>query len=199
MRLSLGMPVQFGPIKGMVFGGPFREYVPGTRRLVGVKMAAEIDHPHDISIPTHDFSIPDDEEMMAGMLAAITALHKGNDIYAGCMGGIGRTGLFMGCMAKLMADWEMATNEDGGLDVVLVDPVKYVRHHYKSHAIETQEQQSFVRGFNTDEAVVHLQDLLGCRVKEPEVQVAPKVEEVRLITAWDWMTNPVMTWLRLWK
>lgn len=172
MSLQGGIPVSYGNIKGVIFGGRFVQYIPGTRRLVGVKMAAEIDHPHEISIPTEDFSVPTHAEMEVGMVAALTALAEGNDIYAGCMGGVGRTGLFMGCMAKLMTDYE------GGV-VGYCDPVKYVRKHYKSHAIETQEQQDFVRTFDTTYLVEFVDALQKPKVVTKEVFLSP----------WDW-------WLR---
>lgn len=193
MKLVLGMPVKFGPLKGMIYGGPFKEYVPGTRRLVGVKMAAEINHPHDISIPTEDFSIPDECDMKVGINLALKALVEGNDIYAGCMGGIGRTGLFMGCMAKLMADWHLMTGEHW-LDPDLFDPVKYVRHYYKAHAIETQEQQAFVRGFDTAPGLAYLNTTLPFEPLPME-----KEEKVAEPTMLDWFFNPVKAWAQLWK
>lgn len=170
MRLDAGIPVSIGKIKGFVFGGPFKKYVPGTRRLVGVKMAAEIHHPHEVSIPTEDFSIPDEGDMQAGLILALEAMLDGNDVYVGCMGGIGRTGLFMGCMAKLMQDCA-----DAGYEPVINtgDPVQWVRGNYVSHAIETREQKLFVRHFNTTPIVEWLETVHKVQVKEVEV---PRVE-----------------------
>jgi len=150
MALDKGIPFEAGDVKGTIFGGPYRDYHEGTRRLVGVKMAEEIDHPHDISVPVEDFSIPTPDEMQAGVLGSISYMARGNDIYAGCMGGIGRTGLFMGCMAKVMIDFHK------GAYAGFSDPVLYVRHFYKPHAIETIDQQAFVKNFNTEPALVHL-------------------------------------------
>lgn len=177
MELNKGVEVRFGPISGMIYGGPFKNYVPRTRRLVGVKMAAEIMHPHEISIPTEDFSVPSREDMVAGMKEAIIALASGEDIYAGCMGGIGRTGLFMGCMVKLSIDYNMSM---AGPDSVVhsLDPVSVVRAGYKSHAIETAEQQSFVRTFPTEQLIEYINDVIeskarewGCKAPEAEVRV----------------------------
>lgn len=142
------MPVRFGKVKAQIFGGPFRHYVPRNRRLVGVKMAAEVSHPHDINIPTRDFSVPDLKDMHIGVQQALQAILDGNDIYVGCMGGTGRTGLFMGCLAAVMFDFAGPVAE---LESVfgMSDPVKYVRKHYRPHAIETDEQEIFVRNFPT--------------------------------------------------
>lgn len=170
MELSKGMPVQFGKLHGMIYGGPFRRYEQGTRRLVGVKMAAEIDHPHEISIPTEDFSVPDILAMQEGISLALRKLVAGNDIYAGCMGGIGRTGLFMGCMAKLMGDYAA---KDMDLLAPRLDPVKYVRSNYMGHAIETQEQQRFVRSFDTTGLLLELAEMLEPKVEEATPPPAP--------------------------
>lgn len=155
MELAKKMPVKLGNIYGDIYGGPFRNFVPNTRRLVGVKMAAEIDHPHDFRVDTEDFSIPEEHDVLRGLAYAIRSLSEGKDIYAGCMGGTGRTGLFMGCMAKLMKDY--------GEDVD--DPVLYVRKHYKPHAIETAQQVQFVRELNTSELIPLVRTLQPHRVE----------------------------------
>lgn len=170
MRLDKGIPFQLGTIEATIFGGPFKNYESGTRRLVGVKMAVEIDHPHEIHIDTEDFSVPDPVDMERGMIKALLAMSRGYDVYAGCMGGIGRTGLFMGCMAKLMQDYHHDKS------MIWFDPVAYVRKHFKAHAIETQEQQDYVRTFNTKDVLEYAKTL-----------VEPKVVYVeRVLTPWQW-------------
>jgi len=158
--LSEGINVYFGRISGRVFGGRFRNYVSGTRRLVGVKMAQEVNHPHECSVPTKDFSIPSEGDMKKGILFALRAFSAGSDVYAGCMGGIGRTGLFMGCMAKVMQDFYNGE---------FSDPVDYVRENYRSRAIETPAQEEFVRSFDTTEALAWLRDTLGPEIVVKEV------------------------------
>lgn len=151
MDLDRGIGIKAGVVEGVVFGGPYRKYKEGTRRLIGVKMAAEIDHPHDISVPTEDFSIPDDQDLEDGIIGALDALATGKDVYVGCMGGIGRTGLFMGVMIKAVHEY----NE------VKEDPVLFVRSYYNHHAVETEQQRAFVRGFDTSAIVTHLNKLNG--------------------------------------
>ena len=154
MNLQNSIPFNAGKVRGILFGGPYKQYEPNTRRLVGVKMAKEITHPHDISIPTVDFSVPDTKDMIAGMAEAIEAIYAGNDIYVGCMGGIGRTGLFLACMHKVELDYYGKVG----------DPVAYVRKHYYKHAIETEEQKNYVRTINTDDLVRRVRAL-----SEPKV------------------------------
>lgn len=165
MKLQKGIPVKFGAIEGTIYGGPFVRYVPGTRRLVGVKMAVEINHPHDFKVDTEDYSVPTQEAMQEGVMYAIDQLSKGKDVYAGCRGGIGRTGLFMACIASVMLDYTDAT---GSYPLVQFDPVGYVRYHYFPHAVETKGQKAFVKEFNTEPAVSWLikhNDLLNGSVK----------------------------------
>lgn len=172
MKLTESMPVKFGRLEGVIYGGPFRHYVPGTRRLVAVKMAQEIDHPHDIAVDTEDFSVPEVKVMQQGLMAALKAFDEGKDVYAGCMGGTGRTGTFMGCMAKAMMDYDQEHS-----DRSIKDPVAYVRAHYRKHAIETQEQMNYVRTFDTAPVLEFLQQLQEART----VYVDRTVEVERIV------------------
>jgi len=151
MNLVRGVKFVVPGVDAMIYGGPFRKYREGTRRLVGVKMAVEIDHPHEISIPTEDYSVPDVLDLRGGMIEAIQEMRKGKDVYAGCMGGVGRTGLFMACMTKVaMTACPEEYEED-------LDPVLYVRSNYNPHAVETQQQMRFVSTFDTSPILKYLQ------------------------------------------
>lgn len=144
------LPFKAGVIRGSIYGGPFKSYEQGTRRLVGVKMAKEIKHPHEIDIPVVDYGIPEESVMQMGLLRALAELERGNDIYAGCMGGVGRTGLFIGCMSKVLIDYH------AGAYMGEIDPVKLTRKVFKGHAIETPEQEAFVLGFDTEVATTFI-------------------------------------------
>lgn len=147
MGLTKGFMVTVGPHRAMIYGGPYRQYIPGQRRLVGVKMAKEIEADHDIDIPTKDFSVPNVGALQQGLSDAIRHIALGNDVYVGCMGGIGRTGLFMGCLLKALHD---AAPEEFEAPF---DPVMMTRELYSSHAIETAEQMDYVREFPTEPVV----------------------------------------------
>lgn len=176
MKLSAGFKVRLGDCEYQIFGGRYKDFDPEERRLIGVKMAAEINHPCDVSIPTVDFSVPDQKAMKEGIIKALSLMLKGNDLYVGCMGGVGRTGLFMACMLKVMDTYEGA---------VVEDPVKKTRRLYKPHAVETEQQIEYVNDFDVSEIVEFLNE-----------QFAPKVEYVRVIqqrtvvmTPWEWAYN----------
>lgn len=177
MQLSKGIPVRFGTLKGTVFGGRFLNYEAGTRRLVGIKMAQEIDHPHDFKVDTPDFSVPSVADMQQGILYGLQALADGKDIYVGCMGGIGRTGLYMGCMAKLMKDFHNSKDDEAG--PMAMDPVKYVRTWYMSHAIETAAQQAYVQTFDTAPALAWLYEREEAYA--PKTAPAPVIREVEVV------------------
>lgn len=114
----------------VVIGGPYRSRTKGT---VGVKMAVEIKDPCEISIPTRDFSTPSVGDVDAGLRQAVSRLMDGEQLYVGCMGGYGRTGLFLSILAKAFK--------------VSNDPVAYVRAVYSPRAVETGEQERFVASY----------------------------------------------------
>ena len=123
------------PLRGkkhyVAFGGPFIEK-PKDQGFVGVKMAAEIRVPCEIDIPTPDFQVPPKDVLDKGLLEAVKAIIKGDKVYVGCMAGRGRTGLFLSILVKAFG---------------VENPVKFVREHYYSHAVETRGQYDFVTNY----------------------------------------------------
>jgi len=118
-----------------VVGGPYKER-PNT--YVGVKLAEEINRPCDVNIPTVDFDVPPKAVLDAGLAQAVTLLLAGEPLYVGCMGGKGRTGLFMAVLAKVLG---------------VVNPVEYVRAEYYAHAVETKSQYAYVTEYEAPAAV----------------------------------------------
>lgn len=113
----------------VVTGGPFHD-CPSTYK--GVKMAAEIRKDCAVDIPTQDFKTPDRLTLYRGLEEAVSLVLAGEPLYVGCMGGKGRTGLFLAVLAKAFG---------------VKNPIKYVRKHYYSHAVETKDQEAFVKAF----------------------------------------------------
>jgi hypothetical protein len=112
-----------------VTGGP---YYDRPTSMVGVKMAQEIHLPCDVDIPTRDFSVPTPATLAYGLAEAVEQMLRGEPLYVGCMGGRGRTGLFLAVLAKAMG---------------VKQPVEFVRKHYYPHAVETADQYRFVQEF----------------------------------------------------
>lgn len=135
----------FGQFRGYVYGGPYRKK---PHDIIGVKMAEEIHEKCDVSIPTVDFSVPKVHDLTQGVMIAMAHLKEHGELYVGCMGGIGRTGLFMATLARLM---EM--NGDLGIcqDTGVPPSIMYVRDNYCGHAVETKEQMKYITKLDLDD------------------------------------------------
>jgi protein-tyrosine phosphatase len=81
-----------------------------------------------------DFGLPVNPAELRERLAEALTRSAAERVEVGCMGGRGRTGTALACLAVL----------DGA---PAADAVAYVRQHYSPHAVETPEQASFVAGF----------------------------------------------------
>jgi protein-tyrosine phosphatase len=90
--------------------------------------------PADV-IEWEDFGVPADAEAAARLIqSAFVRAQHGALVEVGCLGGIGRTGTVLACMAVL------AGVEAG-------EAVAWVRATYRPSAVETPEQESWVRWF----------------------------------------------------
>ncbi len=82
-----------------------------------------------------DFGLPADEDTAAGQItAAFTRAKNGEQVEVGCIGGLGRTGTVLACMAILAG-------------VPADQAVQWVRANYDSRAVETLEQTEWVLWF----------------------------------------------------
>ena len=82
-----------------------------------------------------DFGLPADAAHAASQIReAFTRAQRGQVVEIGCLGGLGRTGTVLACMAVL-----------AGVDPA--DAVAWVRQNYRSGAIETTEQERWVDWF----------------------------------------------------
>lgn len=141
------IPLRIGRlIDTTVYGGPYRK-VPVD--FWGVKMAAEIDHPHMVSVPTKDFCVPKVSDLKAGLVKALMAMINEETVYAGCMGGIGRTGIFLAALAKVQIEYRRSKHRSGRGE----DPVVYVRKHFLPHAVETAEQEKYIADLDVSDIV----------------------------------------------
>lgn len=153
-QLSMPLTLKWGPFtifRALVYGGPYREAPAslGGVKVVGVKMAIEIDRECDINVPTKDFETPPPVIFRFGLEKAVQALLEDKPIYVGCMGGIGRTGLFMAGLAKIFG---LGTPHPGDKHHPPTDgSVGYVRTHYRLNALETAEQRKMIQDMHFDE------------------------------------------------
>jgi Protein-tyrosine phosphatase len=82
-----------------------------------------------------DFGVPAEPEVAAGQITdAFRQASRGELVEVGCLGGSGRTGTVLACMAVLAG-------------VPPSDAVPWVRNAYRPEAVETVEQEAWVRWF----------------------------------------------------
>ena len=81
-----------------------------------------------------DFGLPADAVALRGALVEAWERSGRERVEVGCMGGRGRTGTALACLAVL----------DG---VPADEAVEYVRRHYHPDAVETEGQRQFVAEF----------------------------------------------------
>jgi protein-tyrosine phosphatase len=89
-------------------------------------------------IEWQDFGLPrDPEAARAQIRAAFARARAGERVEVGCLGGLGRTGTVLACMATLAG-------------VPAGEAVTWVRANYDVRAVETPEQEEWVREFTSD-------------------------------------------------
>jgi Protein-tyrosine phosphatase len=86
-------------------------------------------------IEWEDFGLPVDAESARRLIqSAFRRARRGELVEVGCLGGTGRTGTVLACMAVLAG-------------VAPSEAVAWVRAAYRSTAVETAEQEDWVRSF----------------------------------------------------
>jgi len=130
-----GFYVDFEGCSGFVYGGPYAEYTHDQVNVAGVNMTAEIPRFSVVRCPIKDFSVPTVAEFKLALLEAMLTLRSTGVLYVGCAGGTGRTGLFLAGILKLVSPHVLTPDTC----------IQMVRKLYKSHAVETREQENFLR------------------------------------------------------
>lgn len=87
-----------------------------------------------IYAPVMDFSVPEEGVFQTTIPKTLQAARGGKTIVIHCHAGIGRTGMFAACLARVVFDM----NGD--------EAVAWVRE-YVPHAVENQAQYQFVKSF----------------------------------------------------
>ena len=110
--------------------------VDDAERSFGLYLDAqwEPSWPADV-IEWRDFGLPTDQKSAARKIEdAFGRARRGELVEVGCLGGRGRTGTVLACMAVLAG-------------VPAADAVAWVRDAYRPEAVETAEQEGWVRWF----------------------------------------------------
>ena len=139
------LPIKLGWNGGFldfsIRGGPYDNFKRGVNGDFGVCVRAERtqDADYDVLLPIADFSVPApglELHVRDALKDIIDAALDRKTVWVGCMGGWGRTGLFLALLAKACG---------------IEDPIGYVRKHYTPRAVETHEQVSYVQDFDVTE------------------------------------------------
>jgi hypothetical protein len=93
--------------------------------------------PHE-HVAWPDFGVPDPGEVRAALDGLLARARRGEVVEVGCLGGHGRTGTALACLAVLCG-----TPADAA--------VEWVRARYCADAVETADQRAFVQGFGAAE------------------------------------------------
>jgi len=114
-------------------GGPFNS-APYAAFRVAVRAEGISPGAADVHLPIRDFSVPEDDAAVEQALKeSFEAALQGKPVYVGCMGGYGRTGLFLALLAKTAG---------------VPAPVAWVRENYHRRAVETENQEAYVALFD---------------------------------------------------
>ncbi len=107
---------------------PDRDYGLYLDPLWGPSWSADVVEWEDFGLPEHPVDAADK------ICAAFARARQGQRIEIGCIGGLGRTGTVLACMAVLAG-------------VPPDQAVAWVRRHYDREAVETSEQEHWVQWF----------------------------------------------------
>ena len=134
MRLRGTLPLTVAGRAVTITGGPFDALPDGAFGICLEPEAAKA-WLADVALPTADFGTPDPAALKAAVGAVLRQLEAAPDrpVHVGCRAGVGRTGLFLACLAR-------AAGVPG-------DALDHVRAHYLPGAAETPAQEAMARGF----------------------------------------------------
>ncbi|HWN33515.1 MAG TPA: protein-tyrosine phosphatase family protein [Pseudonocardia sp.] len=129
-------PLPAGPLPGY---GLYLGHPPGlpARRLLRRQPAWRPDWPSDW-VDWPDFRTPRDDRSAAALIEhAYRLARSGERVEVACMGGTGRTGTVIACMAVLAGH-------------PVADAVGWTRRNYRPRAVETRGQRRWVGWFGTE-------------------------------------------------
>jgi protein-tyrosine phosphatase len=128
VTLPGGALVRASPLRDRIEDDPERAFGLYMDEKWRPSWAAEV-------IEWEDFGVPRNPDRAAEQIrSAYERARRGELVEIGCVGGLGRTGTVLACMAILSG-------------VPAEEAVTWVREHYDPLAVETPEQEEWVRRF----------------------------------------------------
>jgi hypothetical protein len=111
-----------------------REGLPSFGLYLDERWAPSWPHNH---LDWPDFGVPTDgDALLVALLDLLDRARRGESVEMGCLGGHGRTGTALACLAVL-------TGTPAG------EAIAWVRANYCEKAVETDEQEALVRNFSS--------------------------------------------------
>lgn len=134
MRIRGTLPLEVAGRVVTVTGGPF-DALPDGAFGICLEPEAVKAWLADVALPIPDYGVPEMAALKRAVGAALAQLaaDPARPVHVGCRAGVGRTGLFLACLAR-------AAGVEG-------DALAYVRRHYLPGAAETPEQEAMARAF----------------------------------------------------
>lgn len=134
MRPRGALALTVGGRQVTITGGPF-DAIPEGAFGVCLEAGAAKAWLADVALPIADFGVPEMGELKraVGLVLAQLAADPARPVHVGCRAGLGRTGLFLACLAR-------AAGVEG-------DALAFVRARYHPAAAETPEQERMARDF----------------------------------------------------
>ena len=111
-----------------------RDQAPTFGLYLDQRWAPPWDHAH---LPWVDFGVPDATELRVALEDVLARSRRGEHVEVGCLGGHGRTGTALACLAVLTG-------------TPPAEAVAWVRAAYCENAVETDEQHAFVAAFHQE-------------------------------------------------
>ena len=111
-----------------------RDHAPTFGLYLDQRWSPPWEHTH---LPWVDFGVPDATELRVALEDVLDRSRSGEHVEVGCLGGHGRTGTALACLAVM-------TGTPPG------EAVAWVRAAYCEKAVETDEQHAFVDAFHQE-------------------------------------------------
>lgn len=149
--------------------GSYRERVPGT---YGVRLTEDhqLDLPCDLHFPIRDFGVPSARSFEDLLIRIIQRAEEGRVVFVGCYGGIGRTGMVVAGLARVL--------------VAGTDPVLWARGYYLGHAVETEQQERLISTFDVNRVrEATFQDDVASPASATDS--VPSIKRLQVVAIWD--------------
>jgi protein-tyrosine phosphatase len=142
--------VRFNGKLYFLYGGPFSLKPDG---FFSVNLTQDLSINCNLNIPICDFNTPSNvDSFLVSLWVIINHVLRYQGVYIGCYSGLGRTGMVLAILLRIFNEAEGHYS----------DSVSNIRAYYHINAIETENQEYFVRTVNIQYLVDYLRTMPLC-------------------------------------